>query len=76
MGDESNLVVGQLHEIARSVSHYEIQLFNFLGYPFKSLGRLAGESMMEFIFRMDAAVMQKWPRLAPMAANFNVIFTK
>jgi SAM-dependent methyltransferase len=76
MGDESNVVVGQLDEIAQSFSQYEIQLFNFLGYPFKSLGRLAGESMMEFVFRMDAAVMQRWPRLAPLAANFNVIFTK
>ena len=76
MGDESNVVFGQLDEIARSFSRYEIQLFNFLGYPFKALGRLAGESIMDSICRLDAAVMQRWPRLAPLAANFNVVFTK
>jgi SAM-dependent methyltransferase len=76
MGDESNVLIGQLEEIARSFSKYEIQLFNLLGYPFKSLGRLAGESVADFICRLDTAVMQRWPRLAPLAANFNVVFTK
>jgi SAM-dependent methyltransferase len=76
MGDESYVLIGQLDEIARSFSRYEIQLFNFLGYPFKALGRLAGESIMDSICRLDAAVMHRWPRLAPLAANFNVVFTK
>lgn len=76
MGDESNLVMPQLNEIAQSFSKCEIQLFNLFGYPFKSLGRLAGESMMDFIYRIDGTIMQRWPGLAPLAANFNVVFTK
>ncbi len=76
IGDESNVVMPQLNEIAQSFGKCEIQLFNFLGYPFKSLGRLAGESLMDFIYRMDSAVMQRWPGLGSLAANFNVVFTK
>ena len=76
MPDESNVVIGQLDQIAQSFSRYELQLFNVLGYPFKSLGRVAGDSVMDFVCRLDAAMIRRWPRTGRWAANFNVVFTK
>jgi SAM-dependent methyltransferase len=76
MPDESNVVIGQLEQIAQSFSRYEMQLFNVLGYPFKSLGRIAGDSMMDLVCRLDAAMIRRWPRTGRWAANFNVVFTR
>ena len=76
LGDESNVVLPQLNEIARSFSQCEIQPFNLSGYVLKSLGSFAGESFPGFIDRVDVAMMRRSPRLAAMAANFNVVFTK
>jgi SAM-dependent methyltransferase len=74
--DESNVVVEQLAQVARSFGVCEIQPFNFLGYPFKYLGRLAGPSAIEFIYRLDEGLMQRSSSCALRAANFNVVFTK
>jgi len=76
MPDESNVFLQQLKEIAESFSSCEVQVFNLLGYPFKGLGRFAGQSLVNLIYRFDGALMRGWPRLAPLAANFNVVFTK
>jgi SAM-dependent methyltransferase len=76
MPDESNVVLSQLEEVSRCFELCEIQVFNFLAYPFKSLGRVAAPSVVESIHRLDGAVMSRWQRLAPLAANFNAIFTK
>lgn len=76
MQDESNIVLSQLNAIAEPFSKCEIQPFNLLGYPFKSLGRFAGASLMNAIDRLDVAIMKRHPGLARMAANFNVVFTK
>jgi SAM-dependent methyltransferase len=76
MPDESNVFLQQLEEIAESFSSCEVQVFNLLGYPFKGLGRFAGQSLVNLIYRFDGALMKGWPRLAPLAANFNVVFTK
>jgi len=75
-GDESNVVLPQLNDIAKSFSRCEVQGFNLLGYVFKSLGRFAGESLMNAIDRLDTTLMRQSPRMAAMAANFNVVFTK
>jgi len=74
--DESNVVVEQLEQVARSFGVCEIQPFNFLGYPFKYLGRLAGQSAIDFIYRVDEGLMQLSSSCALRAANFNVVFTK
>lgn len=76
MPDESNVVIAQLDQIAQSFSRYELQLFNVLGYPFKSLGRVVGDSVMDLVCRLDAAMIRRWPRTGRWAANFNVVFTK
>jgi SAM-dependent methyltransferase len=74
--DESNVVMEQLEQVARSFGVCEIQPFNFLGYPFKYLGRLAGQSVIDFIYRLDEGLMRRSPGCALRAANFNVVFTK
>jgi len=74
--DESNIVLSQLNEIGLSFSQCEVQAFNLLGYPFKALGRFAGEPLMNVIDRLDTTLMQRSSRLAALAANFNVVFTK
>ena len=76
MVDESNVVVPQIEEIAQSFSACEFQAFNFLGYPFKFFGRFAGRWLIDCAHRTDIALMHRWPRLAPLAANFNVFYTK
>lgn len=76
-GDESNVVLPQLEQVAQSFSTCDVQVFNFvMGYPAKVLGRLAGESFSNYAYRLDTAIMKRWPSLARMAANFNAIFTK
>lgn len=74
--DESNVVMEQLEQVARYFGVCEIQPFNFLGYPFKYLGRLAGQSVIDFIYRVDEGLMQRSSGCALRAANFNVVFTK
>jgi SAM-dependent methyltransferase len=74
--DESNVVLDQLEQIARGFGQCEIQPFNFLGYPVKSLGRYAGRSAIEFIYRLDQGLMRRSPGCALRGANFNVVFTK
>jgi SAM-dependent methyltransferase len=76
MRDESNILLLQLEEIAQSFRSCEVQLFNIVGYPFKFLGRFTGQSVINFVHRLDEALVRRWPRVAPMAANFNVVFTK
>jgi SAM-dependent methyltransferase len=76
MVDESNVFISQLDNIAASFCKSEIQVFNLLGYPCKGLGRFANASFMEWIDRLDVALMRRSERLACMAANFNVVFTK
>lgn len=74
--DESNVVLRVLEEMAAPFSRCEVQPFNLVGYPFKSLGRFASAGFMNWIDRVDVALMQGRPGLAKMAANFNVVFTK
>lgn len=74
--DESNVVVSQLEEIAQSFSACEVQVFNLLGYPLKLSGRLAPGFVVHFTCKLDGVLMKRWPRLAPLAANFNVVFTR
>jgi SAM-dependent methyltransferase len=74
--DESNVFLPQLEEIAGHFRACEVQLFNLFGYVFKGLGRLAGPSLVNLIYRLDGALMKGRPRLARLAANFNVVFTK
>jgi SAM-dependent methyltransferase len=76
MGDESNVFTSQVEEIAQCFNACEVQAFNLLGYPLKSLGRFAGQSFVGLVNRLDGVLMQKWPALAPKGANFNVVFTK
>jgi len=76
MVDESNVFLSQLSDVAKPFAKAEIQIFNFLGYPLKGLGRIGGQSMAHLIYRLDAAVMSRWRGLALMGANFNAIFTK
>ena len=76
MVDESNVVLPQLEEIGRHFARGKVQFFNFLGYPFKSLGRMAGPGVFNLVYRFDGSIMDRWRGLAPLAANFNVTFTK
>ncbi len=76
MVDESNVVLPQIEEIAQSFSRCECQVFNFLAYPFKFVGRFAGQHLTNGVHRADLSLMRRWPGLAPLAANFNVCFTK
>jgi hypothetical protein len=68
--------VDQLEQIARGFGHCEIQPFNFLGYPFKFLGRFMGRAGIDFIYRLDQGLMRRSPGCALRGANFNVVFTK
>jgi SAM-dependent methyltransferase len=74
--DESNVFIRQLESIAQSFTSCQIQSFNLIGYPLKSLGRFAAKSLVNFIYGLDTALMKRSPQLARMAANFNVVFTK
>jgi hypothetical protein len=76
MADESNLTMTQLEEVAEPFSACEVQAFNLTAYPLKYLGRVAGWSIINAVHRWDRAIMKRWPRMTPWAANFNVIFTK
>ena len=76
MPDESNLFIPQLEYLAQSFSCCRIQLFNLLGYPLKCLGGVAGVPLVNLAYRIDALLMKRSPRLAKMAANFNIILTK
>jgi SAM-dependent methyltransferase len=76
MSDESNVILDHLTVIAERYSSCEVQSFNFFGYPFKSIARFGGPSAVQFIHHTDRALMRRFPGLAPMAANINVIFTK
>jgi len=76
MVDESNIVLSQLEEVARTFSRCEVQPFNLAGYPMKYLGRFAPSACIDLVHRFDQAAMRRWPSLAPLAANFNVLFTK
>jgi hypothetical protein len=66
----------QLDQVARPFAVCEIQPFNFLGYPFKYLGRLAGQSAIDFIYRLDEGLMRRSSSCALRAANFNAVFTR
>ncbi len=76
MVDESNVVIPQIEEIAQSFSACEVQVFNFLGYPLKFVGRFAGRRATDGVHRADQWLMKRWPSLAMQGANFNAIFTK
>jgi SAM-dependent methyltransferase len=76
MPDESNLFISQLEYIARSFSSCHVQAFNLFGYPLKFLARLGCSPLFSLVHRTDSWLMQQSPRLARMAANFNVVFTK
>jgi SAM-dependent methyltransferase len=76
MPDESNVIMSQLQEVGRFFGKGEIQPFNFLGYPFKGLGRLLGEGGTRCLHRLDQRVMASSDRWARQAANFNVFYTK
>lgn len=76
MVDESNVILSQLEEIAQSFSSCAVQPFNFIGYPLKALGRLAGEPVAKTIYAMDRKLMRRSTRIARWAANFNAIYTK
>jgi hypothetical protein len=74
--DESNVLIEQLAQVARPFGLCEVQPFNFLGYPFKCLGRFASQSAIDFIYRLDESLMERCSSCALRAANFNVVFTK
>lgn len=76
MPDESNLFVEQIQELAKGFMSCHVQVFNLLGYPFKGLGGLAGPGLVDFIYRFDARLMKRWPSLAPLAANCNLVLRK
>jgi SAM-dependent methyltransferase len=76
MPDESNLFVPQIDYIAQAFTSCQIQPFNLFAYPLKALDGLASVPLVNSIHRIDTWAMKKSPRLASMAANFNVIFTK
>jgi SAM-dependent methyltransferase len=76
MGDESNLFLDSLEDIARNFSRCEVHVFNLLGYPVKALGRLASWPLVNLVARLDAALMRRSRGLARLGANFNAVFYK
>lgn len=76
MPDESNLFLEQIQELAKGFACCEMQVFNLLGYPFKGLGRFAGQGLVDFIYRFDASLMKLRPGFAALAANCNLVLTK
>jgi SAM-dependent methyltransferase len=76
MGDESNVFLDSLEDIARNFSRCEVQVFSLLGYPVKALGRLASWPLVNQVARLDAALMRRSHGLARLGANFNVVFYK
>ena len=76
MGDESNLFLDSLENIARNFSRCEVHVFNLLGYPVKALGRLASWPLVNLVARLDAALMRRSRGLARLGANFNAVFYK
>ncbi len=76
MWDESNLFLDFLEDIARDFSRCEVQVFNLLGYPLKALGRLATRPLVDYVARLDSALMRRYRAFAPLGANFNVFFYK
>lgn len=76
MPDESNLFLSQLEYIAQSFSSCQLQPFNLLGYPLKSLGRFAFFPLVDLFHTIDATLMNQSVKLAKMAANFNAILKK
>ncbi len=76
MVDESNIFVPQIEQIAEFFTACDLQVFNLLAYPLKFLGRFASRRGSDSVHRADSSLMKRWPSLAPLAANFNVVFAK
>ena len=74
--DESNLFVHQIEEIARNFAGCEVQTFNLLGYPLKLVHRLAPAFSVALVHRLDTTLMNRWPGLARLGANMNIIFRR
>jgi SAM-dependent methyltransferase len=74
--DESNLFFHQVEEIAQSFSKGEIQCFNLLGYPLKSLNGDIATTIAKAIDKIDHALFARGERWQRWAANCNLVFTK
>jgi len=75
MGDESNLFLSQIEQMAQAFSHCEVQVFNFLGYPLKAFsGRIP--LLPPLLQKMDAFLFNMFPGLCRYGANCNIILTK
>ncbi|MDH3491940.1 MAG: class I SAM-dependent methyltransferase [Acidobacteriota bacterium] len=74
--DESNLFFTQFEEmLGAGFSRCEVQVFNFTGYPMKTLSSRA-QFAAHAAEKVDAWLFRKIPGLMKFAANCNVIFTK
>ena len=76
MWDESNLFVELIEDVAKGFAACDVQAFNLLGYPLKLEHRLAPPSFVALVHRIDTALMNRWPRLARLGANANIIFRR
>ena len=76
IGDESNLFVGLIEEVAMDFAGCEVKAFNLLGYPLKLVHRLAPASSVALVHRLDTVLMNQWPRLAQFGGNANIIFRR
>lgn len=76
MNDESNVFFGALRRIGENFSRCEVQVFNLFGYPLKGVRGGLGERLARWSHAADSTLIASNPKLAKLAANFNVIFTK
>jgi hypothetical protein len=53
-----------------------VQTFNLLGYPLKLVHRLAPAFSVALVHRFDTTLMNRWPGLARLGANMNIIFRR
>ncbi len=76
MEDESNLFLKTIERVGQEFSTCEVQVFNFLCYPLKFLGKWMPYPIIDFVHRLDAALMRSCTGMARMAANCNIVFTR
>jgi SAM-dependent methyltransferase len=75
LGDESNLYLSQFERMTRHFSSCEVQMFNFLGYPMKTVSDRFG-FLSSAVQQLDSWLFRGFPKLLRYGANCNVIFTK
>lgn len=75
MVDESNLFLSQIEKMGTGFSRYEVQVFNFFGYPMKAFSdRFAW--LNQQVQKVDTFLFKKFPKLMRYGANCNIVFTK